>query len=237
MVIVSRRKLLGVGLVAGFGLTCPVLARASVPLPKGDWTLSRSIERQLGDGNFVIVNRRWNVQFVAEGTGSHVVGRQTDVSVTAPERLQQLAKLEEDRATNDMFPIELTALGLIHSAGPLNQAEAIDKAALMAIAILDKSGAGAASKGAARQFLAQLQSSASPVLETLPPDLFRPSGEKTETVRAVKLPDGSNGEFRLEYWGQSQASSPWLDQAQRIITTRIGDSSRLSRETWMLKPA
>ena len=242
MVMVSRRKMLaGSGLAAtmvvGPAWANPAPSQALLKLPEGSWSLARLIERQLADGKFVNVSRRWNVQFLQRDRNIDVVGEQVDVKVEAPAALAQLAQLEEARDTSGLFPIVLTGQGLIDTAGSSDAASDVAQAASVAQGLLAKMGASKSQQDGAAQFLSQLQNAAHPLLDSLPPDLFRPNGEKLEVVEAVGLPDGTQGEFTLDYLGTAQAGSGWLDTAQRIITTRIGSSSRISRETWSLKPS
>jgi len=242
MTTVSRRKLLGYSVMLGAGLpglslSSGLQAKPDHMPPLGTWLLSRLIERQLNDGNFISVSRTWEVQFHARPNGYEVVGKQIDVGVKAPESLAELAQLEKRRKSG-LLPIEITAHGLISSAGSADTDTGEDLANAVAAAkeIMVKAGASQTEQNQARQFMKQLQSAAHPLLDNLPPDLFFPSDEKVKKTDTVQLPDGTYGRFHLEYWGKTQDGSSLLHTAQRIITTAIGQSSRISRETWMLKP-
>lgn len=241
---VSRRRLLGYSTLLGVGIGAglPGLsllgsrpAHANTLLPLGNWLLSRLIERQLSDGNFISIARSWGVQFRASATGYEAIGNQLSVEVKAPVRLAELARLEEQRVSN-FLPIAMNSRGMIYSVGDAETDEDLAKAVVLAKQIMAQAGASDAKQDQARQFMSQLQGAAQPVLENLPPDLFFPSGKKVEKTEAVPLPDGTYGQFRLEYLGTPQADTSLLDTAQRIITTTIGQSSRISRETWSLKP-
>jgi len=240
MTTVSRRKLLGYSVMLGAGLPGLSLSSGLQAKPDhmptlGTWLLSRLIERQLSDGNFISVSRTWEVQFHARPSGYEVVGKQIDVGVKAPESLAELAQLEK-RRTSVLLPIEITARGLISSTGSADADEDLANAVAVAKEIMVQAGASQTEQNQARQFMNQLQGAAHPLLDNLPPDLFFPSDEKVEKTDTVQLPDGTYGRFHLEYWGKTQDGSSLLHTAQRIITTTIGQSSRISRETWMLKP-
>ncbi len=241
---VSRRRLLGYSTLLGVGIGTglPGLSllgssptHAAALLPSGNWLLSRLIERQLSDGNFISIARSWGVQFRASATGIEAIGNQLSVEVKAPDQLAELARLEEQRVSS-LLPIAMNSRGMIYSAGDAETDEDLAKAVVLAKQIMAQAGASDAKQDQARQFMSQLQGAAQPVLESLPPDLFFPSGKKVEKTEAVPLPDGTYGQFRLEYLGTPQADTSLLDTAQRIITTTIGQSSRISRETWSLKP-
>jgi len=237
---ISRRRLLGYSALLGaalpaYGLFGASRAHASTLPLAGDWILSRLIERQLSDGNFISVARSWGVQFRAKIGGYEAVGNQLSVDVKAPEKLAELVRLEEHRVSN-LLPIEMTSRGMIHSAGTASSGDDLAQAVGLAKEILAEAGASETKQSQAKQFLNQLQSAAHPLLDNLPPDLFFPSDEKVEKTDTVQLPDGTYGRFHLEYWGKTQDGSSLLHTAQRIITTTIGQSSRISREVWTLKP-
>jgi hypothetical protein len=244
MIIISRRGLLGASVIGGLGLVVPAFARSGLAPPTGSWGLSRIIERELGDGSFITVQRDWKLSFVQIGQGVQINGHQTGVDVAAPERLAALAQLEKERIVGDLFPLTLSSAGLIEAAAA-GSAEAgsaagesadqqVRRAVVIAEQMFQARDVNLAQQEQARMFMNQLQNTAQPLLETLPPDLLYPRGGTSEAIQSVNLPNGEQGEFKLEYSARAQPNSGWLDQAERLITTTIGSSSRTSRESWRL---
>lgn len=237
MIEFARRELLGAA-AAGLGvISLPLQARSSVPLPSGAMILARRVERPLSDGQKIVVTRKWLVAFSDTAQGIMVAGRQIDVIVDAPARLAPLADVERSRSTDGMFPILLTESGLIASAGKSETDDDVARAARAAESMIAASGASADQVVAAGQVLAQLQMASSSLFDNLPPDLFFPSGRPIHNIQPVNLPDGSHGEFELDYVTQPATPGSWLHHASRRIETRLGSDARQSTEEWSLEPA
>jgi len=233
----ARRELLG-AVFAGMGaFSLPAFARASVPLPQGTMVLSRRIERPLMDGQKIVVTRKWLVSFANHPQGISITGRQIDVTVDAPIQLAALADIERSRSTDGMFPILLSPAGLIAAAGQQEADVDVARAARTAEAMIAKSGASEGQKLATAHVLSQLQMASGSLFDNLPPDLFFPSGKPSHNIRPVNLPDGSTGQFELNYDAQPCSSGGWLQQASRKIVTRLGNTTRYSLEMWSLEAA
>ena len=235
-----NRRHFGAGIVAlGASLVMPVstASAANVRIPTAPMRLSRLIERQLFDGKRISVARNWIIRFADSGRGIRVDGFQQQVSVDAPEKLERLAQIERSRSTDGRFPILLNSAGQIVGGGSEFAPADLDTALREAESIVAASGRSAATKRQAMRDLAAIQAAGSNVISQMPVDLFFPVGGDQRDSRELALPDGSKGAFELVYSSRSAVDRPWLDHSSRQITTRIGDSERVSREVWQMEEA
>lgn len=220
------------------GLSTHSLAASSpLPIPVRPMKLTREITRPLSDGRAIIVRRTWQVEFANSGRGFEVDGVQTAVSVEAPEALGALARIEEQRDTNSMFPVLLANDGSIIGAGPADDAMAISQAVEIAQSMIQRSAQSETVKQSALHHLASLQAAGATLIESLPPDLFFPKGGLQRSVRQISLPGGGSGEIELTYEASAADGVPWLANSTRSVITRIGSSQRISRENWRLEGA
>ncbi len=238
----SRRQAslaaLGGAIVGLAGLPSALAASPGVAVPSGPCRLTRRLERSLRDANAVIVTRSWRIDFAWQVRGIAISGEQVSVSVDAPERLAPIAKVEEERSTQGMFPILLAPDGTIVAAGENSAQVSLDTAVEIALDLLgEESAAGAHGQGVAPHaaYLAQLQAAGSSMMDAMPGDLFYPSTTPFRTVRRIELPDGARGEFEVSWEASTQAGSPLLERAGREIITRIGASEKSSSEDWTLE--
>jgi len=239
----STRRTLLAGLVAAgsagaLGLRAPLLAAgAGLRLPQDAMRLTRVLVRELGDGAAITVQRGWDVSFARQGRGIIVSGTQTSVSVDAPPSLAELARIEERRGTQAMFPIMLSDTGLILSGGgnaaaPADMAPAL-RAAERMIASRPQSEAR---RDNLRRYLSEIHRAGSGQFDSLPADLFFPAGTPVRRAEAVALPGGLTGEFALEWNARPAPGAGWLASGERLIVTRIEGLERRSREGWTLAP-
>lgn len=215
----------------------PAMAAPALRLPPGAMLLSRRIERPLSDGHAITVARTWETRFARSGRGIQVEGRQIAVKVDAPEALKPLARIEQQRETDTMFPLLLTSDGTIVGTGPSQEGKAIDEALRIAEAMIARSAKSQSEKKSAIHHLASLQVAGNSLLEILPRDLFFPASQPQRSVRRVALPDGSSGEIEMEYVADRMPGAPWLASSTRSVITRLGGSERISREIWTLSEA
>lgn len=236
MVGVTRR-----GMLAGMGVPAlalfsgaPVLARASLSVPEAPMRLTRRLERGLKGGESIVVTRQWQIDFARQGRGASITGRQVSAAVFAPEKLTQLARIEETRSTDDMWPILLSENGRIVAAGQYTREKDFAAAVNEAEAMIARRPSSEETKAQQRQYLAQLHRSGGSLLDNLPPDLFFPETDQRETRRPVALPGGLKGEFVMNFTARKAADRHWLAEAERVVTTRIGDDLRRSSDRWTL---
>lgn len=235
MIEIDRRAALSIFLGAGAVLTTPASALAALRLPRGPMRLTRRLERGMSRGAQLVVTREWTVQFTRQGAGIAVSGRQISAKVDAPDVVAAIAKIEEQRSTDGMFPILLSETGAIVAAGDYVAEQDEAKALQTAKDLIETHAISAATKADQLRALSILQSSFSSLLDQLPSDLFFPVSEPVKRVQTMDLSDGMTGEFELIYHAQGSEQGDWLKHAQREVITRIGDSERRSREVWSMR--
>lgn len=239
--ICRRRAMRGVfvslGLASTMGagfLTAPAYARSKVILPQGKLVLSRSIERELKDGNLLSVRRDWTVSFERRGSGSAIMGSQKSVMVDAPERLEPIAQIERGRSLDDMFPILISDSGIILAAGNAYASAELEDAIVQAERILNVADMPPGNANLTHTTLQKLAEASARMIEVLPADLFYPRQPYLESSRPLMLPDGERGQFILRYETSADSATGLMRRAERQITTQIGSQERRSREVWTL---
>lgn len=213
-------------------------ARAASPLHAlqgQSFTFTRRLRRELSDGNAISVTRVWDMRFVRAVSDTQIIGEQTGVTVEAPDSLSALSKMEQNRVDTSLFPLILSANGLIiGKAGPSRYAD-ISAAIQHAAARLSASTTDEGIKETGRQFLHQLSQHAHQAASRVPADLFFPRQNRHAEIVPVGLPGGIDGSVRIEFTADTHTFSGLLRSAERRITTHIGENARSSVETWSLE--
>lgn len=238
--MVSTRRammaaLLGLSAATGLaGLPAPLRA-APLRLPDTPLRLERRLTRALGETATLEVERSWEVRFARQGRGIIVTGTQIGASVDAPPNLAELARIEQQRDTSAMFPLMLSDSGLIMGAAGRDDHNADVAAARRAAeALIRQKPAPASARARNLQYLALLHRAGSSAFDALPADLLFPIGTPIDRAETITLPDGVTGSYTLAYHARSQANAPWLDQAERLVMTRVAGLERYSTERWRL---
>lgn len=236
----TRRTLLAglLGATAAGGAVLPLAAQGpGLPLPPAAMRLRRVLVREFGGGAAITVQREWRIAFARQAGGVRVTGAETSARVEAPSALAALARIEEQRRTQALFPILLSAAGLIiaHGAAAVAQAD-LAAAADEAERLIARLPGGEARQESMRRYLAMALEQGAGQFETLPADLFFPSGTPLRRVENVALPDGSSGQFELTWEARAAAQGGMLAQGERQVVTRIAGRERRSREVWSLHP-
>jgi hypothetical protein len=241
----SRRSLVkGASLLALGALYAPVLplaARAADAFflpPTGPMRFTRRLERQLGASQRLIVLREFAIRFVTlSGGGFAVEGGQTACTVDAPAHLASIAALEQGRVDDSLFPAQLDEAGTIralpYAAAPRELGQAVDEA-LRQISASDLPRSTRAEAGDFLRALAQLPGD---IGQTPPADLYIPPANAMEASRTIDLGDGTKGQIEVSFAGTREGTHGPMRSAGRTITTRFGDTLRISRESWTLDPA
>ncbi|MEE4205346.1 MAG: hypothetical protein V2I39_03585 [Erythrobacter sp.] len=203
----DRRTLLAGALAASF-IAIPARAADGIAIPEGPMLLTRRIERELARGARLAIARIWLVTFTRRGRGVAVAGRQLTARVDAPVELADLAKAEEARSTDTMWPILLGEDGAILAAG----------------------------EGAGQAVFAEAQLIDEALVAQLPGDLFYPAETPLRRSETLALPGGLEGTFELSWNARRAPGRLWLGEAEREIVTRVGSDTRRALETWRMEP-
>lgn len=232
----SRRSFVGLSFAGLGSIALPAMARDGPwRPPDGAFDLTRTLIRELSDGERIVVARNWRVRFEWQGRGIAIQGRQTEVRVDAPSRIAPIAAIERQRSTDGKFPVLLSSDRLILAEGDGELDQDIEKALSVAERLIANSGMAPGARADVRKNLAQLQAAGSSMLDRLPRDLFFPRNPEFHDLRQINLPDGSRGEFEVSYAAAARADSGLLDRADRQIITRLGGAERVSSEHWELR--
>lgn len=238
MITSDRRGIVRfIGLAAtltGFGWTVDAKAAArSIVMPTGTFILRRELMRGLARGFSLLVIREWQGRFERIDGGLLATGEQLSIAVEAPEVLEPIAAIERERLSPGPFPALLDGRGRIVGGEPV-MAEGKAEAVRAAIGVLESLGKSEAEMQEAREALARLGEASGALISETPPDLFFPIVGEAREQREMALPGGLTGEVVVEI-AASAGPGGLLDRFERLITTRIGDDARESRETWQLR--
>lgn len=242
--IASDRRLvlaamLGIGVWGALPRPLRAAAAGALPLPEGPLRLLRVLERGLGEGSeaTITVRRWWEIAFEREGRGILVRGRQLGAAVEAPPQLSEIARIEERRVADSVFPLMLSAEGTIISPPDTpSESEAVTAALRAAEGVVARLPAPADERARITRYLVEVHRAGSGALDAWPADLLFPSGEPLERSEGVALPGGLTGHFSLSYRAEPQAHAPWLARAERRVVTMIAKQQRSATETWTLGP-
>lgn len=238
----SAFLLASVALLAVLGSQSANIAAAQAPQlrfspPSSPMVLSRTVIRELSGGEQVLVKRRFRVQFLADGEGFVLTGVPIDVSVEVPPVLARLGELERQRSDQGPFPILIDSQGLIHLAIARKDADLLARKVgqQAANAMISAAPMPALRKREGEQMLGQL--AIDPRTSPWPTDLFAASNGERRQHSTIALPDGSQGEVEvlLKVAGLLPCGMP--ASFERVITTQLAGTKRVSRELWTLEPA
>jgi hypothetical protein len=195
-------------------------------------TLTRTVYRSLSDGKEIVVTRRYAIRFSPVADGFRLDGEFIGAEVDAPPALAGLAEIERRRVDTGLFPARLDSHGLIRSMGGAIDAETKQKTVDTAGLLLAKVPMSGEAKRERVALVTQLTNSSVP--SAWPRFLFNPgSGERIDT-RKVPLPDGSQGEVEVRVYAEGLMPGGMAHKVERVITTRLEGTTRVSREVWTL---
>ena len=225
------------GAALGFALLgAPIraFAQAESVLPPSPMRLSRRLDRTLTGGNMLTVWRSWEVDFARQSRGIVITGRQLNARVTAPAGLEALTQLEESRSTADMWPILLSERGRILAAGGSGNDADLAAAIEIARELIEARDLSESAEISQLAILNEMQQASATLFDSLPDDLFYPTGEPVRSVQSIELPNGLSGEFEVTYDAEFAENGGWLVRAVREVITRIGITEKRAREEWVL---
>ena len=199
--------------------------------------LSRTVVRELSGGEQVLVKRRFRVQFLPDGDGFVLTGVPIDVIVEVPPVLAMLGELERQRSDQGPFPISIDSQGLIQLEIAHIDADLLTRKVgqQAANAMISAASMPAIRKREGERLLAQLASD--PRTSPWPTDLFAASDGERHQHRTVALSDGSQGDIDVLLKVTRLLPGGIPTSFERVITTQLAGTKRVSREVWTLEPA
>lgn len=213
----------------------PLGARASEAAgfvaPAEPMKLTRVLERELGDGNALVVTRSWRVRFVPHADGYSVEGEQIAVEVDAPPKLAKLAEVVRGNPQAGLFPIRLDGAGRIVAEPPADPPPVPGLTEAAREYVADRS---AAARAEAMRYVLAVQQAGAEMMTRWPHDLFFPAAPRRDE-RTLPVP-GGEGSLTVSFEGTLDRAGERLAHARRRIVTRVGGTARASLETWRLEP-
>lgn len=204
--------------------------------PSGPIVLTRTVWRELHDGQAIRVSRSYAVTIRPTGTGYVVDGEPIDTAVEAPAAVAMLAELERKRIETGLFPIQLDRSGRILSrsapqpAAPAHGETRATGETLLAAAALapqvrqQASGVLGQVIGAARTGTAW------------PTDLFNPAAAERQQIREVQLPGGAKGQVAVAISVERREPGQVPRSFERTVTTSLGGTDSITLEQWTMGP-
>ena len=205
--------------------------------PLSPMMLSRTVIRELSGGQQILVQRQFRVQFVPDGDGFILTGAALDVSVEVPPVLARLGELERQRSDPGPFPLMIDGQGLIQSAAERGDTDlrARKDGRQAAQGMIDTAAMPIIRKREGALLLGQLAND--PRSSPWPADLFVASNGERRQHRTVALADGAQGEIDVVLKVGSLLPCGIPASFERVITTQLAGTRRVSRELWSLAPA
>lgn len=202
--------------------------------PAGPMLYSRTLVRSLAGGATLSVSRDFEIRFLPTVAGFRVEGRQVAASVEAPEAIAALARMEEQRIEDGVFPLELDQLGKIMSEGKETDAAVFDRAAATAKEQIDAQGLPADERRVLIKFVETVHRAASSVTSELPTMLFAPDEGRITDTRTIALPGGGAGEMASVFEAHVDPVTGLMRSASRQVVTKLDGTSRTTTENWAL---
>lgn len=201
---------------------------SAIAPPSGDMIYRRTIVRTLAGGIGLTATRDFRVRFSAREAGYLVDGAQVASRVEAPVNLAALARLEEQRVEQGVFPLVLDHSGRIVDGravpGDLNVTRALD----------DVRQRFAENGAEVSQLLDAISASSASITAYLPLDLFAPRQDEQEQRQEIALPWGQTGEVLVRFAATRSADTGLMRLATRDVVTTLEGEERRSAERWEL---
>ena len=211
------------------------IAGGLIAPPAGTMQYTRTIARDLRDGQEIRCTRIFDVEFRRFDHGYMLHGAQRSARVEAPAPLAGLARLEEQRDESGLFPLALDALGrLLSHASDLQRMDEVSEALELAVAAIADQPSDRIDGQQRAILLGALHNASQGMTAHMPVDLFAPDTGQRHLTRAIPLPGGEEGVVETVFAGLRNLDTGLLDEATRTIVTRIGEDSRRTVETWAL---
>lgn len=207
------------------------VARQFVP-PSSGLILTRTVYRTLADGKQIVVSRRYAIRFTPDAGGYRLDGEQIGVEVDVPQVLTGMAEIERKRVDKSLFPTWLDSRGIVRGQSGAGDPETRKLVFGQARLALDGASAPGAAKVERTAMLNQLNNASA--LSSWPSDLYNPGSGERVNKRKVPLPDGSEGEVEVRVHAEGLMPGGMAQKVERVVTTRLEGTTRISREVWLL---
>ena len=202
--------------------------------PAGPMLYSRTLVRSLAGGATLSVSRDFEIRFLPKVAGFRVEGWQVAASVEAPEAVAALARMEEQRIEDGVFPLELDGLGRIVSTDKESDAAVFDRAAALASRQIEAQDLPMDERAVLSNFIESVHQAASSVTSELPTTLFAPAEGRIAESRAIALPGGGAGEMASVFEAHVDPATGLMRSASRQVVTMLDGTSRTTTENWAL---
>ena len=205
-------------------------ARTGFAAPAGPLVIEREWRRALGDGALIICRRRYEVRFVADGEGYRVEGRQIAAQIEAPDKLAAMARIEEARRDDAMFPMRIDADGMIVSSAEQLDDGARHEIADLAAEMLARLPEGSEDREAAQVFVNRWLGAMTS--GHWPQDLFHPAPGRRQGSRAFPDRGGGTGTVEVQIEAEGAGPAGALARFERKVVTHAAGQARETREVW-----
>lgn len=212
-------------------------ATARIAPPAATMLFARRLDRELPGDARIVVERDFAVRFRSDLQGFEVTGHQHSARVSAPDWLGELARLEERRVEEGLFPLRLDNAGVIVTGETVARSAEVD-AALRNVS--DRFGFAqgvAPEEGELAQLVEELHRAGSGLISELPLDLFAPVETRREETQRIDLPWGDMGSVTTSFSAVRDTATGLMREAHREIVTVLGNATRRTAETWTLRTA
>ena len=235
---------LGALLLAGIAAATPIAAGhaaadTNTPAPGAKFSpptaplmLSRTVIRELSDGNRIAVMRRYKVQFVPSGDGFLLTGELVEVRVEAPALLGKLAELERQRPDPQLFPFVLDARGVLLAEAGGTPRDPRSRTHLAGAAAQLIAGSGLPADRTAQGSNLAGQLTAGAPFSPWPSDLFIAVTPERRQHSKVALASGGHGDVDVLIRVGKLLPCGLPAVVERTITTLSQGVQRVSREVW-----
>lgn len=203
--------------------------------PSGPIVLTRTVWRELHDGQAIRVSRSYAVTIRPDGAGYVVDGALIDSAVEAPAAVAALAELERKRVETGVFPIRLDRSGRIlarsvpPSSAPGHAETRATGETLLAAALPPQV------RQQASGVLGQVIGAARPGT-AWPTDLFNPAAAEHQQIREVRLPGGARGQVAVATSVERRQPGQVPHSFERTVTTSLGGTDSITLEQWTMGP-
>jgi hypothetical protein len=195
--------------------------------------LTRTVIRELSDGNQIVVTRRFRIRFEANDQGYRIEGTQIGVEVAVPPILDSMADMERNRVESGVFPLQLNQQGILldQTGQPVDPAFS-QEMEIRGSAIINRADIPAEERSAGIRSLSRLtkQGTRTP----WPADLFTAAPGERRQQREVPLSDGRLGKVEVVLRVDGLLSCGLPKSFERVVITELPGSRMVSREIYTL---